>query len=203
VTTAPASADIRNDSNGAGFCCAPNVPGLTPAGSTLLVRHRIATGVSDVKRNAPAEPTGRPSSESRTSTTSRILPAGTVNVRVKGSGLAFWLAWKATETVASVDAGLKKRPSVRKKVELRPFARATPLTRTSWNPSGRSSKVKSELSPVTLSTTTEYPAARPRVTTTSALPTGTAPAKLETGNCWKPGASSEKSREPSSEPSTP
>src|ERR1039457_1579507 len=101
VTTAPASADMRNERSGVGFCWAPYVPGLTPRGSTLLVRHRIATGASDMKRNAPAKPTGRLSSESSTSTTSRICPAGTVNVRVKGDGLLFWLSWKATDTVAS------------------------------------------------------------------------------------------------------
>src|SRR5512140_1852347 len=87
VTTAPASADIRKDSNERGFCCAPNVPGTTPNGSTLLVRQRTATGTSVRNRRAPADPTGRPRSESRTSTTSRIFPAGTVNVPVNGAGL--------------------------------------------------------------------------------------------------------------------
>src|SRR5664280_2024727 len=103
VTTAPASADIRKERSCLGFCWAPYVPGLIPAGSTLLVRQRIATDASDLKRNAPAEPTGRPSSESSTSTTSRIFPAGTVNVCVKGAGLVFWLSWKATVTVAFHD----------------------------------------------------------------------------------------------------
>src|SRR5664280_1657217 len=103
VTTAPASADIRKERSCLGFCWAPYVPGLIPAGATLLGRQRIATDASDLKRNAPAEPTGRPSSESSTSTTSRIFPAGTVNVCVKGAGLVFWLSWKATVTVAFHD----------------------------------------------------------------------------------------------------
>ncbi len=106
MTAAPASADVTNDRSGTGFCCEPNVPGLAPAGSTLLVRQSIATGHSDWNLSAPADPTGRLSSESRTSTTSRILPAGTTNDATAGEGFALPFAWNATWTVASVSVGL-------------------------------------------------------------------------------------------------
>ncbi len=44
--------------------------------------------------------------ESRTSTTSRIFPAGTTNWTLCGEGFALPLAWNATVTVASVSVGL-------------------------------------------------------------------------------------------------
>ena len=85
VMTAPASADERNDRSGTGFCCEPNVPGFAPVGSTFEVRQRIPTGLSDVKRTAPADPTGRLSSVPRMSVTSRIFPAGIVKLAEQGS----------------------------------------------------------------------------------------------------------------------
>src|SRR5258706_5907389 len=106
VTAAPASADERNDRTGTGLCCAPNVPGRAPDGSTLLVRQRIATGASDWNRSAPADPTGSASRPPRTSMTSRIFPAASVNDAVAGDGFAFPAAWNDTLTRASPLVGL-------------------------------------------------------------------------------------------------
>jgi len=54
-----------------------------------------------------------------------------VNVPETGVGFEAPEAWKDTFTTASSSVGLKNRPSVRKNVEFRPFARATPFTTTS------------------------------------------------------------------------
>ena len=106
MIAAPASADVRNDRRGTGFCCEPNVPCRTPEGSTLLVRQRIATGQSDLSLSAPTDPIGRPSNEFRTSTTSRIFPAGRTKEAVAGDGFAFPPGWNETLMVASVSVGL-------------------------------------------------------------------------------------------------
>src|SRR5713101_6034819 len=102
ATMAPASAEFRNESSGTGFCCEPKVPVYCPVGSTLLVRHRIPTGPSDLNLRAPEEPTGRLRSVLRTSTTSRIFPAGRTNDAVVGDGFELPLARNETWTVASV-----------------------------------------------------------------------------------------------------
>ena len=106
VTTAPASAEERYDASDTGFCWAPKVPGWIPCGSTLLVRHRIATGWSAVNRTAPPEPTGKFRIEPRTSTTSTIRPAGRFRVADCGVGFAAPPAWNRTVTVTSLDVGL-------------------------------------------------------------------------------------------------
>src|SRR5512140_854332 len=148
---------------GMACCWAPKVPGFTPVGSRLEVRQRMATGVSDWNRSAPEEPTGRLRSVLSTPTTSRSLPAGTVTVVCCGEALLFPAAWNLTVTLASRDDGLYSRASVRQKVPRAPPALDTPLTTTFCRPPGRSSNGKSDPSPVTLSATDAYPAARPLV----------------------------------------